>query len=108
MSIAVPVRLATVGRRMDMMRVAATKVRKLCCEAGGASASCQSWKLDYFCVWKHETLVLRSERKIHFFVLAGIDPAIHVTRHMSCRFPGIPGTRPGKTIGFGTESSECI
>jgi hypothetical protein len=26
-------------------------------------------------------LVLRSKRKIHFFVLGGLDPAIHVTRH---------------------------
>ena len=51
---------------------------------------------------------VRSKRKIHFFVLAGRDPAIHVTRHMPCRFSWIPGTRPGKTIGFGTESSECI
>ena len=30
--------------------------------------------------------------------LAGLGPAIHASRHMSCRFPWMPGTRPGKTI----------
>jgi len=41
-------------------------------------------------------------------VLAGLDPTIHESRHTPCRFPWISGTRPGKSIRLGIESSECI
>jgi hypothetical protein len=38
-------------------------------------------------------LVLRSKRKIHFFVLAGLAPAIHLIRHTPLPFPiGIGGS----------------
>jgi hypothetical protein len=44
-------------------------------------------------------LVLRSKRKIHFFVLAGLDPAIHVTRHTPLPLSVDTRHKAGKTIG---------
>src|SRR5271167_4935175 len=42
-------------------------------------------------------LVLRRRHKIHDAVMAGLVPAIHDWRHKPCRFPWMPGTRPGMT-----------
>ena len=41
--------------------------------------------------------MLRLKQSIHLVVMAGLVPAIHELLETACRFPWMPGTRPGMT-----------
>jgi hypothetical protein len=51
-------------------------------------------------------LVLRLKQSIHSVVMAGLVPAIHELLRRACRFPWMPGTRPGHDGEADHETSE--
>ena len=48
--------------------------------------------------WDAPKLVLRLKQSLHSVVMAGLVPAIHELLRTACRFPWMPGTRPGMTV----------
>ena len=42
--------------------------------------------------------MLGPRQTIHSIVVAGLGPATHEPQYAPCRFPWMPGRKPGKTI----------